>query len=70
MCSYRNFFIRFQIIVFSFCLVSCSDVLFPEFKVDDVSYDDKKITVKFSDDVDEDSAKKSISLQEDDTEIT
>lgn len=70
MCSYRNFFIRFHVIVFSFCFISCSDVLFPEFKVDNVSYDDKKITVKFSAAVDEDSAKKSISLQEDDTEIT
>lgn len=70
MCLYRNFSIRFQIIVFSFCFISCSDILFPEFRVDSVSYDDKKVTVKFSADVDEDSAKKSISLQEDDTEIT
>ena len=63
MCSYRNFFIRFHVIVFSFCFISCSDVLFPEFKVDDVSYDDKKITVKFSAAVDEDSAKKSVFFQ-------
>ena len=68
--SYRSFFIRFPVIVFSFCFISCSDVLFPEFKVETVSYDDNKVTVKFSADVDEDSAKKSISLQEDDSEIT
>lgn len=70
MCSYRNFFIRFPVIVFSFCFISCSDVLFPEFKVENVSYDDNKVTVKFSAEVDGDSAKKAISLQEDDTEIT
>ncbi|MBC6714049.1 Ig-like domain-containing protein [Treponema sp. Marseille-Q3903] len=64
MYPYKNIFIS---ILFSFVifLVSCSDALFQKLNVSDVIYDDAKITITFTTDVDEDSVQKSITLLED-----
>ena len=69
MYSYKNIFIIMMFILSSFCF-SCSQYLFPELKVKGVSYDDKKIIITFSDEIEKDSVQKSISLVEDDSSVT
>lgn len=68
MYSYKSIFI---ILLFTavFSLASCSDVIFPELNVSDVVYDDTKITINFTTDVDEDSIQKSITLLEDSASV-
>lgn len=62
--TYKNFFLAALFLILFF-FISCSHYLFPVLEVNGVVYDDDKIQITFSAEVDEESVQKAVSLLED-----